>query len=243
MEIRVNFGKPMPIFPLAQVALMPHAVLPMQIFEPRYRRMIADVLDGPGQFAIAIFEGTAWRADYEGRPPVRPAVCVGQIVEHQRTEGDRYNIALHGVCRARILEELTPSSALQPEEELPYRLALLEPVGISEFDEDELDPYRARFAEMLADTRLSDLRNAARVVEHLRNDQFPTTAIMELLTVTILRDSETRYYPELHYSLLAEGDPVRRAALIERELGSLNSLLSRAVLQKKSDLPRGVSWN
>jgi len=237
MEIRVNFGKPMPVFPLAHVALMPHAVLPMHIFEPRYRRMVADALDGAGQIALAVFEGEGWRTEYEGRPAIRSAVCVGQIVQHQKMPDGRYDIALHGVCRGRVIEEL-------PEDEArPYRMALLEPVGVAEFDETELAGYRERFADLLTTAPLSDLKRAARVVEHLKNDQFPTTAIMELVTVSILHDSEARYYPELHYSLLAEGDPVRRAALIERELGSLNTLLTRAASQRKSDAPRGCSWN
>ena len=46
--IQVNFGRPMPVFPLDQVTLLPQQVLPLHIFEPRYRQMVTDALDGSG---------------------------------------------------------------------------------------------------------------------------------------------------------------------------------------------------
>src|SRR5580765_1551354 len=104
--ISVNFGKPMPIFPLNSVVLLPHGVLPLHVFEDRYRQMVGDALDGSGQIAMAVFEGADWKQEYHCRPPVRPAVCVGQIIQHHKLPDGRYNIALQGICRARILQEL-----------------------------------------------------------------------------------------------------------------------------------------
>ncbi len=237
MEIRVNFGRPMPIFPLDQVALMPQAVSEMHIFEPRYRQMIRDALDGAGQIGLAVFDGLEWRESYEGSPPVRPAVCVGQIIQHEKHPDGRYNIAIHGVCRARILFEVPA------QEGRLYRLAMLEPVGVSDLDEAALLPARERFIEMLSRQPLSDLRNAESAVKHLRNDDLPTSAIMELLTVSILHDSERRYYTELHYRLLQEGDASERARLIQSELENLAGLLRLAGPQRQMTTPKGCHWN
>lgn len=239
-EIRVNFARPMPLFPLASVTLMPHAVLPLHIFEPRYRQMVRDALDGPGQIAMAVFDGGRWQDEYHGRPPIRPAVCVGQIVQHQQLEDGRYNVALHGVCRARVIEEL-PSEA-----ERLYRSAMLEPVGLDR-DEDEpgLAEVRQRLSGLLGSEPLTDLKDAQLVAKHLGDEELPTSAILELITCSLLRDAEMRYYHELHYRLLAEGDPKQRAAMIESGLHDLRALLVRARPQRRSDAPppRGCPWN
>lgn len=229
--IRVNFGRAMPMFPLNSVTLMPHAVLQLHIFEERYRRMIADALDGPGQIAMAVFAGEGWKDDYLGRPPLRSAVCVGQIMQHQQLPDGRYNVALHGVCRARIVQEL-PN-----EEERLYREAVLEPVGIEAIDEEELSPTRERLLSLLTSSSLADLKDAEAVCNHLRDDEVPTSAILELVSFSILGDAELRY------RLLAEGDPVKRSKVIEVELFSLRRLLDQAIKQREVDVPKGCSWN
>lgn len=226
----------MPVFPLGQVSLMPHAVLPLHIFEPRYREMVRDVLDGPGQIAMAVFDGELWRQEYEGRPPLRPAVCVGQIVRHQKLADGRYLIELHGVCRARIVGEIPE------DEDVAYRLAMLEPVGIGDPSqrqdhEQRLLAFRRKLEHQLRQTGLKRLSGAEGVLEHLGDEEVPTVAILELLTFSVIQDAELRY------RLLAEGDPVRRAALLETELGGIRRLVDRAESQIGLDAPKGVSWN
>jgi hypothetical protein len=237
-EIRVNFGRPVPIFPLATVTLLPHAVLPMHIFEPRYRQMVTDALDAAGQVAMAVFEGDSWRDQYAGRPPVRPYVCLGQIVEHQKLPDGRYNIHLHGVCRAKILAEL-------PErDDTLYRRAMLEPVGLADGDEDQLAAFRERTIDRLSSSPLTDLRDADKVVARLRDKRLPTSAIMELICCSVLRDADMRFYGELHYALLAEADPAARATLIDGALGELGTLLGRARAQRQDPAPpKGCNWN
>ena len=107
--VQVNFGRPMPLFPLPDTVLLPHAVLPLHIFEPRYRQMVEDVLDASGQIAMATFNDKDWKSHYHGTPPLRPAVCVGQIVQHEAMDDGRHNILLHGVCRARITRWSSPT--------------------------------------------------------------------------------------------------------------------------------------
>src|SRR5688500_9898875 len=120
--VRVNFSKPMPIFPLPDAVLLPHAVQPLHIFEPRYRAMVKEVQGQSGQIAMATFRGDSWKLDYYGSPPLRPAVCVGQIVHHDALANDRHNILLHGVCRAKI------QKLYEATDERPYRMAKLAPL-------------------------------------------------------------------------------------------------------------------
>ncbi len=230
-SIQVNFAKPMPIFPLESAVLLPQQVIPLYIFEPRYRQMIDHALDTSGQFAMAVFEGSRWKQEYHGRPPLRPAVCVGQIIQHEKLPDGRYNLLVQGVCRARIIDELGGSA------ERLYRAALLEPVGIDAAEEQKLYGVRERLTELLADGPLSQLSHAERVVEHIRNEEIPTSVVLELVSFVLPTAREVRY------RLLAEGDAGERADVLEQELLGLQRLIRRASAQHPEEWPKGISWN
>src|SRR6185369_8808617 len=97
----------LPIFPLPRVQLFPHALLPLHVFEPRYRDMVRDAMAGPRLIAVAALE-PGFEADYHGRPAVRAVVGVGEVIGHEALEDGRCNILLRGVARARIDTELPP---------------------------------------------------------------------------------------------------------------------------------------
>lgn len=229
--VRVNFGKPMPLFPLAGVVLLPHAVLPLHIFEPRYRQMVEQALDGTGQLAIAVFEGERWKREYHGSPPIRPVVCVGQIIQHEKLADGRYNVLVQGVCRGRIKEELPPDG------DRLYRQAMLDPVEAADADEEHLEASRRRLRRMLSESPLTSLSASENICQCLDREEAPTSAVLELVGVSLISDDQVRY------QLLEEGDPGARAEIIEREMASLRSLLSRAELQRDENAPKGVSWN
>lgn len=229
--ITVNFSRAMPLFPLDSAVLLPQQVLPLHIFEPRYRQMIQHVLDGAGQIAMAVFEGDRWKQEYHGRPPLRPCVCVGQVVQHERQDDGRYNLLLQGVCRARVTGELPATT------EKLYREAILMPLPADEPVEAELEEHRLRLEELLGDGPLTRLAAAPTICEYLRNVKIPTSAILELVSFTLLQDAELRY------RLLAEPKVRRRAQLIERELSDLGGLLRRAARQRPQDWPKGCAWN
>jgi Lon protease-like protein len=230
-SIQVNFARPMPLFPLEGVTLLPQQVVPLHIFEPRYRQMVERALDGSGQFAMATFQGPTWKQQYHGRPPLRPAVCVGQIIEHERLPDGRFNLLLQGVCRARIVGEMPP------EDDRLYRLAMLEPVGLEEEPSAIVDAFRERLSEMLGAGPLSKHTKSGPIVECLKNDRFPSPVIMELVSFLMVGDTEARY------ALLEEADPDRRVMLLERELGELETLVRKALAQKPEEWPKGCSWN
>lgn len=93
------------VFPLPSVVLFPHTVLPLHIFEPRYRALVRDALATDRVMALAQLE-PGWEGHYEGRPAMQPMLCAGLILWHEEVEDGRFNILLQGVCRARMLEEL-----------------------------------------------------------------------------------------------------------------------------------------
>ena len=94
----------LPIFPLGQVILYPRALLPLHIFEQRYRTLIKDCLTTHRAMAIALVPDPA-NVDAHGNPAIAPVAGAGLIVEHQLLPDGRSNILLHGSARVR-LEEL-----------------------------------------------------------------------------------------------------------------------------------------
>lgn len=93
------------MFPLPNVVLLPGTLMPLHIFEPRYRDMIQDVLSGSGLLALARLK-PGYEADYDNRPPVHPILGVGRVIASDRLDDGRYNILVRGLIRARLAEEL-----------------------------------------------------------------------------------------------------------------------------------------
>lgn len=94
-----------PIFPLPQIVPLPGEVLPLHIFEPRYREMVRDALSSHGMIGmVQILPGHEEEQLYE--PPVREVGCACVIAMHRELEDGRFLIWLLGVERFRIEQEL-----------------------------------------------------------------------------------------------------------------------------------------
>jgi uncharacterized protein len=93
-----------PIFPLPNVVLFPQVFLPLHIFEPRYREMVADALAGDRIIGMVLLR-PGWEPHYEDRPPVYPIGCAGLITHAERLPDGRYNIVLRGIEKFRITAE------------------------------------------------------------------------------------------------------------------------------------------
>lgn len=102
----------LPIFPLYGVQLFPGSLLPLYVFEPRYRELVATCLERRGILAIASLR-PGYQSDYQGRPPVRRTAGVGRIVAHRLNPDGTYNILLRGLGRVRIREELPPERSFR----------------------------------------------------------------------------------------------------------------------------------
>ena len=93
----------LPIFPLPQAVLFPGALMPLHVFEPRYRKMMRDVIDTHGVLAVAhIIEGAP--VDSHGNPAISIVAGVGVVVEHQELPDGRFNVLLEGRARVHLAE-------------------------------------------------------------------------------------------------------------------------------------------
>src|SRR5262245_16374763 len=87
-----------PIFPLPEVQLFPSAILPLHVFEPRYRELVRDCLDGEPMLAVATLE-PGYELNYHARPAVKPICGVGRLIRHEALPDGRSNIVLRGLGR------------------------------------------------------------------------------------------------------------------------------------------------
>ncbi len=114
-----------PIFPLPGAILFPRSQLPLHIFEPRYREMVSDAIEGAGRIAMI----QPHRIDDDNQAPLYAVGCVGELVGVEELDDGRFNIVLLGSNRFRLVSE--------PAVETAYRCA---EVDISAFDDSEPPP-------------------------------------------------------------------------------------------------------
>ncbi len=97
------------LFPLPNVVLFPHVILPLHVFEPRYRQMTRDALESDHLVTIVklrpVPSGTPWVEPM----PIMDVACVGKIVQHERLDDGRFNILLLGCKRVRLDREVASS--------------------------------------------------------------------------------------------------------------------------------------
>lgn len=115
----INLPSVLPVFPLPGLVLFPHSVLPLHIFEPRYRAMMADCLGGDRFLAIALLKRGWEPLYYTKRAPIHGVLGVGRIAQHEQLDDGNYNVLLQGIGRAVVCEEVA---------DRPYRAARIEPV-------------------------------------------------------------------------------------------------------------------
>jgi len=125
----------LPIFPLPDFTLFPHTMLPLHIFEARYRAMITDCLARDKRLAVVGLK-PGYEAGYEGKPAVYPVSGVGRIVQWERLASGRYNLLLRGEGRVRIDREL-PTDTL-------YRMVAATPLGEAGVDGAAVPALAAR---------------------------------------------------------------------------------------------------
>lgn len=135
----------LPIFPLPDTVLFPGVFLPLHIFEPRYRQLVARAIEGDRIIGMALLV-PGHEEEYEGRPPVFPVGCAGLITHVERQNDGRFNLILRGLEKFRIDEEEPPTDGVL------YRIAHVTAIGedTSPDDRAALGDARRRLEALLA---------------------------------------------------------------------------------------------
>ncbi|NCP14371.1 MAG: ATP-dependent protease [Sphingomonadales bacterium] len=102
------------IFPLTGAVLFPGMQLPLHIFEPRYRTMVADAMIRDRQIAMIQPQRP------ENGAPLYAVGCIGRVGEVQAMDDGRYNVILEGTSRFRLVRELDVATAYRQIEATIY---------------------------------------------------------------------------------------------------------------------------
>src|SRR5579884_259515 len=101
---KIQIPEWVPLFPLPNVVFFPKTYLPLHVFEPRYREMVQDTMEGDRIIGMALLK-EGWEIDYDRNPPIHSIGSIGEIVRSQRQDDGRYNILLYGLKKYRVREE------------------------------------------------------------------------------------------------------------------------------------------
>ena len=140
MSHQLETGMTIPVFPLPGTVFYPGTLLPLHIFEPRYREMTADALEGKRIIGMVLLKSN-WEEGYFGKPQIFHTGCVGNIEKEIKHPDGKYNFTLTGLHRFRIIRE---------EEGKLYRQAkieLLEEKNEQDFYENQPNEYREKLIE------------------------------------------------------------------------------------------------
>jgi Lon protease-like protein len=194
------------VFPLPSAVLLPHAVLPLHIFEPRYRALVRDALAGDKVLALAQLEA-GWEGQYGERPPMQPMMCAGLIIWHEELPDGRYNILLQGVCRARLLAELPADK--------PYREVRVHPLPDPAWQGPEEERLRQAVFDLAGRVPVSFAENLLPLAARSQGG-----ALADVVAAAIVPD------PERRQELLCELDVRARLRAVMEDVGELVARLS-----------------
>jgi hypothetical protein len=131
-----------PLFPLPSVVLFPNVFLPLHIFEPRYRAMVSDALDGDRIIGMVLLR-PGFETTYAQAPPIFDVGCAGVITHAEALPDGRFNIVLRGLEKFVVTDE---------DRTLPYRRASVTPLRETMVDAERatLRLHRGRLEALLA---------------------------------------------------------------------------------------------
>lgn len=175
-----GFSGRLPLFPLPNVALFPHGLLPLHVFEPRYRALTEAALEGERLIGMAVLR-PGWEADYQGTPPLHDVVGLGRIVKEERLSDGRFNLLLVGLCRARLIEEIQSA---------PFRVARVETLE-DRPAEGEAYERRRRVLHAFYSQKLKEATPPGEAAPELPSD-IPLGDLCDLVTAGFVGDPDER---------------------------------------------------
>jgi Lon protease-like protein len=201
----------LPVFPLTGVLLLPGMLLPLHIFEPRYRHMVADALEQGGH--IGMIQPFVPRQD--NRPPPgaeleQPELytvgCAGRLEHHEQAPDGRYLIHLRGAIRFRVVEELPLRRG--------YRCVTAE---YDSFREDAQETARELDAAPLLEAFEAFSTEKAMAVDWQDVHKLPGMVLLNSLAMSL------PFSPAEKQALLEAPNPGERARTLIALLGGLGS--------------------
>ncbi len=196
----------LPLFPLEDVVLFPHSMIPLHIFEARYRKMVKDILGSNRLVAISLLLEKEDIAD-DKAPEVARVASVGELVLAQELPDGRFNLVVRGRARIGIDAEL-------PSDE-PYRLIaaheIPDDLSSKPGEVDEADTALRALVTGLAES----IPDGGDLLKHVAAAQDTPGALANVIAASLVSDAKARQH------LLETTDVFERLELLSNEVVAL----------------------
>jgi Lon protease-like protein len=196
----------LPIFPLPNCVLLPGGLLPLHVFEPRYRELTRDCLATHQLMGVARLR-PGYEQTYYGRPPVYERIGVGRIICSEELPDGRFALLLRGVARVEIARELPVERAYRLVEAQLLRDASCDPTDVTDHH-NQLIHLCDRLAEVIE-------QGGAQLRDLVRAFETPGECA-DAVAAALIMDADERQ------ELLEAIDPMVR---LQRTLGHVSHLL------------------
>ena len=151
-----------PVFPLTGGLLLPHGQLPLNIFEPRYLAMIDQAISGNRLVAMVQPAHHEEPLNVNDLTPLSGVGCIGRITSFAETGDGRYLVALSGICRVRLTQEVRTIKPFRTFEIAPFLGDISEESRDQGFDRKGLlDAFRAYLDAEGLETEWSHIEQAS----------------------------------------------------------------------------------
>jgi Lon protease-like protein len=202
------------LFPLPRVVLLPGTTMPLHVFEPRYRAMIADCMSEPRMCLVVVQLRPGHESSYQGRPPIYRVGGAGRITACKQNPDGTYDIAVESQCRV-ALHEL-------PAGDQPYRRARAQVLADDDtsapLDRNELSALWSLAAQVTELVR----KQRGMPVQLLGTASAPAARLIDGVADQLIAD------PVLRQTLLETLDVHARLALTKSYLAKLHLALLHA---------------
>lgn len=195
----------LPIFPLPDATLFPHTMLPLHVFEARYRALVTDCLARDRRLAIVGLR-PGYEGDYEGKPAVHRVAGAGEIVRWERLATGRYNLLVRGDRRVRIDAEL-PTETL-------YRVVRATVLADAGLGAAAVEPLARSVKDLCRRVLRAVNRSSERLERALAAADSPG-ALCDQVASAVIPD------PAMRQRLLEEPNVERRLRRLRAALGAL----------------------
>jgi Lon protease-like protein len=212
-----------PVFPLPDVVFFPGTVLPLHVFETRYREMVKDALAADRTIAVALLQ-PGWEELYQGSPAYHPVATAGRMEELESTADGRSYFKLVGLVRVRLGDVLRDT---------PYRLVRAEEIPERPVDESDPSIRRAKLDLLASQVCLARELTGSDEGRLVLDERMPFATVVNGAAASLPVE------PALRQSLLELDDIVERH---RRASALLDDILERVVaLRSASDGSRGIN--
>ncbi|MBK8270855.1 MAG: LON peptidase substrate-binding domain-containing protein [Planctomycetes bacterium] len=171
------------MFPLPNAVLLPKAILPLHVFEPRYRTMTEEALAGNRHIAIALLRPGFEKKYHTLDADVFPEVGVGRILKEERLQDGRFNLLLMGATRARLVSE---------NKDRPYRRGQLRVINPSQIQPETECKLRKRLRALLATEPLATIARESNWTQLFACSSFSLSDVVDLIASVVVQKPEDK---------------------------------------------------